>query len=86
MGKVYGITEVLINGKVIGTRWYGRHCYPLSGAARQGDNEIKIILTTTLYNYCRTREENPEIRRWLRTREPEPSGIIGPVRIYAADK
>lgn len=83
MGKVYGISKVSINGKTIGKKWYGKHRYFIGGIAREGINKLKITLTTTLYNYCRTQEENPEIRRWLRTKDPEPAGLIGPVRIYS---
>ena len=72
-----------INGKTIGKKWYGKHRYFIGGIAREGINKLKITLTTTLYNYCRTQEENPEIRRWLRTKDPEPAGLIGPVRIYS---
>jgi len=83
LGKVNGISEVSINGKLLGVGWYGRHRYSIGGIVGKGKNDIKVKLTTTLYNYCRTQKDNPEIRRWLRTQKPEPSGMVGPVRIYS---
>jgi hypothetical protein len=84
LGEVYGISELWLNGEKIGSRWYGKHQYPINGIARKGINELEIHLTTTLYNFCRTQEENPEIARWLKTREPEPSGLLGPVKLFEA--
>ena len=79
---VYYLTEVSVNGSNLGTRWYGQHRYAVNETLRQGSNEINVKLTTTLYNYCRTQGDNPDIRRWLKTREAEPSGLIDPVRFY----
>ncbi len=83
LGKVYGVSEVSLNGKVIGIQWYGTHRYSVSGTAGKGISELKVKVTTTLYNYCRTQEDNPEIRRWLKTKNAEPSGMTGPVRLYS---
>ncbi len=82
LGKVYGVSEVLVNGKILGTQWYGNHRYSIGGPAGKGIIELKVRVTTTLYNYCRTQEDNPEIGRWLRTKSAEPSGMTGPVRLY----
>ena len=82
LGNVYGITEVILNGHHLGTRWYGNHRYMLDNVVKNGYNKVEVKLTTTLYNYCRTQTENPNIKAWLRTTEPEPAGIIGPVKIY----
>jgi hypothetical protein len=81
LGKVYGVTEVYVNDNHLGIRWYGNHRYEVRDLLREGSNEIRVKLTTTLYNYCRTQSENPEIKRWLRTTDPEPSGLIGPVSL-----
>jgi len=86
LGKTYGVTEVTVNGQNLGSRWYGRHRYRLDHAAQPGYNKIEIKLTTTLYNYCRTRRDLPAIGVWLRASDPEPSGISGPVRIYSVDR
>lgn len=82
LGKVYGVSEVYINGHYAGTRWYGDRQFPLKEWVKKGRNELTIKVTTTLHNYCRTQVTNPEIKRWLRTKDAEPSGMPGPVKIY----
>ena len=82
LGKVYGVSEVYINGHYAGTKWYGDRQFPLKEWVKEGKNELTIKVTTTLYNYCRTQINNPEIKRWLRTKDAEPSGMLGPVKIY----
>jgi class 3 adenylate cyclase len=74
----------LLNGVPLGTRWYGRHRYDLRGAARPGRNALRIVFTSTLFNYCRTQGgANPDIKFWLRSgTDPVPSGILGPVRLF----
>ena len=81
LGKVTDITEVVVNGENVGTRWYGEPTYPLKGILRKGTNTIEITLTTTLFNYCRTLKDNPAVSRWITTDKPESSGLKGPVRI-----
>lgn len=70
------VTEVKINGKPAGIKWYGNHTYHVRPFLVEGNNEIEIKLTTTLANYCRTLRHNPTARAWAgRYRTPFPQGL-----------
>ncbi len=62
------VTEATLNGRPLGTRWYGRHRYDAAGALRQGENQLEVKAVTTLFNCLRKAGE-----------EAAPSGLIGPV-------
>jgi len=63
-----GITEVMLNGKRLGARWYGEHVYDIKGALVKGENELVIKYTTILINH-------------MAKAKVLPSGIVGPVCI-----
>jgi hypothetical protein len=70
------VTELMINGKSAGMRWYGIHCYDVSELLKEGTNTLEIKLTTTLANYCRSLSDNPTAERWAgRYESPFPSGL-----------
>jgi len=72
------VTELTINGKPVGMRWYGSHTYNISSFLKEGTNEIEVKLTTTLVNYCRSLSDNPTARAWAgRYRTPFSSGLEG---------
>ncbi len=82
LGKVHGISEVLLNGRPLGVRWYGRHVYDVGDALNSGTNELEIRVTTMLGNYCKSiRETNPVARRWAHWFPPIPAGLEGPVAL-----
>ena len=68
------ITEVHLNGRALGVRWYGRHVYALEGALREGSNELVVTVVTTLFNGVRKDTE-----------KAEPSGLIGAVTLRGAN-
>lgn len=71
------VTELLVNGKKAGMRWYGMHCYDLSSYLKDGSNKIEIVLTTTLANYCRSLKDNPAAQAWTRSyKSPFSSGLV----------
>jgi len=49
-----GVTELYVNGKKAGTRWYGQAIYPVADFLKEGENHIEIRYTTVLSNYCRS--------------------------------
>ena len=51
LGKVFGVSELLINGVNAGIKWYGRRIYRVTEFIRDGDNEIVIKIVTTMGNY-----------------------------------
>ena len=66
LGQCRDISEVKLNGKSLGMRWYGRHIYDTAGVLRKGKNTLEIKVTTSL--------SGPKAN-------PVPAGLIGPVRL-----
>jgi len=82
LGTVYGVSEVYLNGKPVGIRWYGQHVYDISGAVKPGENELMIKVTTVLHNYARTLDKKTGAGYWAsRNKDPVSAGLIGPVKI-----
>lgn len=82
LGKVYGISEVTVDGTNLGNRWYGRHLYQLpEHILNASPVEIEIKLTTTIGNYLKSQTNNPTAQSWLRRQDYQPTGIRGPVRV-----
>jgi hypothetical protein len=76
------VTEAILNGKHLGTRWYGRHLYRVKeGLLRQGENQLEILYTTTLANYANSLEDNLSARRWIDLDKPESMGLTGQVML-----
>ena len=85
LGKVYGVSEVIINGENAGTQWYGRRRYLIGKYIKNGNNLIEIKVTTTMGNYLKSLTDNKIAQYWTnegRTIQPLQSmGLIGPVTI-----
>jgi hypothetical protein len=86
LGKVFGVSELVINGQNLGAKWYGRREYPVGNLLKAGSNEIKIKIVTTMGNYLKSLTDNPVAQYWTnegRTIQPLQSmGLIGPVGLY----
>ena len=59
LGKVYGVSEVLVNGINCGVQWYGNRIYAIGNKLKIGANTIEIKITTTMGNYMKTLKKNP---------------------------
>ena len=81
LGDVQGITELSLNGELLGTRWYGAHIYDIKEAVKPGENQLSVKLTTITGNYLRTLKDNPVARRWVVYQPNYPMGILGPVKL-----
>ncbi len=81
LGDVQGISELTINGKHVGTKWYGAHIYDISKVLEIGENSLTIKLTTILGNYLKSLKDNPVAWEWTRRQDYYPMGILGPVSI-----
>jgi hypothetical protein len=81
LGEVVGVSELIINGKSLGIRWYGDHSYSLDGSLNAGKNELHIKVTTVLGNYLKSLEDNPVSKRWVRWQKYRSQGLTGPVRL-----
>jgi len=86
LGKVFGVSELLINGENAGTKWHGKRIYQIGKFLKRGNNKIEVHLTTTMGNYMKSLTDNPIAQFWTnegRTIQPlQPMGMLGPVSIY----
>ena len=82
LGIVAGISEVTVNGKVVGENWWGRHRYDLTDAVQKEQNSLEIKVTTLLLNYVKSLKENPTAQRWTKNQEPVAAGLLGPVSMF----
>jgi hypothetical protein len=86
LGKVYGLSEVKVNGKDCGVTWYGNRIYQLGEKLELGENELEIHVVTTMGNYMKTLTDNKVAQYWVnRPGRPQPiqsMGLAGPVRLY----
>ncbi len=83
LGTVASISEVTLNGKRLGVKWWGRHVYPIDEVMKPGENILEVRVTSVLYNYCHSLTDNRTASGWTNrnSREPAPVGLIGPVRL-----
>jgi hypothetical protein len=63
LGRVNGTSQLTVNGRDLGVVWYGKHDYNLSGFIKEGRNDIRIEITTTLANLLRSLQDNPTAQR-----------------------
>jgi hypothetical protein len=87
LGKVYGTSELKVNGRSCGVKWYGRRIFDISDYIRPGKNEIEIEVTTSMGNYMKSLTDNPIAQYWTNEKnkvQPLHSmGLIGPVTLYS---
>jgi len=81
LGTVHGVSSVRLNGKDLGTRWWGRHLYDAKGALATGRNVLEVEITTTLGNRMRSLKDNPVAKSWSWWFPPVPMGLVGPVQL-----
>jgi hypothetical protein len=83
IGKVFGISELEVNGRPLGFKWYGKHIYDLKEMLKPGENRIKIKVTTVLGNYVKSLKDNAVAQQWTSIK-PQPlysMGLVGPVNL-----
>ena len=81
LGDVQGVSELSLNGRLIGTRWYGAHTYNVKNALKVGENKLAIKLTSITGNYMKSLIDNPVAMEWVRRQNYYPMGMMGPVRM-----
>lgn len=83
LGKVEGVSEVILNGKSLGNRWYGNYVYAVKGIIKQEDNSLTIKLTTTLGNYMYSLADNKDSLKWIKGKKQPlyTMGVLGPVEL-----
>ncbi len=82
-----GITEVFINGKSAGIKWYGRPIFDITTLLKEGENAVEIHYTTVLANYCQSLKDNPTAQFWTKKYAAisTPTGMEGSVRLLQAN-
>jgi len=86
LGTVNGVSEVTLNGKPVGIRWYGQHLYDISNAVKLGENELVIKVTTVLHNHVRTFDKKTAAGFWAwRNKKAVSAGLLGPVQLMTAE-
>ncbi|UBM60744.1 hypothetical protein LAG90_08865 [Marinilongibacter aquaticus] len=81
LGDVQGISELSLNGKHLGTKWYGAQLFDIGEAIQAGENKLEIKLTTIIGNYVKSLKDNRVAQNWTHYQENYPMGILGPVRL-----
>lgn len=87
LGKVFGIAELIINGKNLGVKWYGRKAYQVDNVLKIGKNTIEVKVTTVMLNYMKSLTENTIAQYWAnnskRKEQPLQSmGMVGPINLF----
>ncbi|MDR1454639.1 MAG: hypothetical protein LBJ01_03210, partial [Tannerella sp.] len=82
LGKVYGVSEVTLNGEKLGCQWYGRHLYRIPEHLVNAESKtVQIKITTTLGNYFKSNPQNKVGHDWTRGQAWQPTGMLGPVKL-----
>ncbi|MBN1483019.1 hypothetical protein EH223_13875 [candidate division KSB1 bacterium] len=85
LGKVYDIAEVTLNDTPIGVRWWGEKQFAISDGILSGENRLEIKVTTTLFNFVQSLDDNAVVQYWLHRRKNKgllAAGLVGPVRVF----
>ena len=85
LGKVYGISQLFVNGEDCGVKWFGNRIYPIGDKLHTGSNEIEVRVVTVLGNYMHTLTDNETAQKFTAGRKEWPTlslGIVGPVTLY----
>ena len=64
LGVLHSVSELWVNGRSVGVRWFGNQIYDISHAVIEGQNELTLRLTTTLGNYVKTLKNNRTAMNW----------------------
>lgn len=86
LGKVYGISELRVNGRDCGVKWFGRRIFKIKDHLVSGTNLIEIKVTTTMGNYMKSLTDNPIAQYWTNEKNKiqplQSMGLLGPVTLY----
>lgn len=83
LGSINGSAVVSINGKNVGTYWYGKPIFEVSDALVAGSNTLTVEVSTVLANQLRAKNQNKPAaeRRWAWWYPPIRMGLEGPVTL-----
>lgn len=86
LGRVYGVSDVSLNGQALGRRWYGEHVFSTEGALGSGRNKLVVTVRTHLGNAMREKRGDPAAQRWAHWYPPIPTGLVGPVTLSTPEQ
>ena len=91
LGDAKNLAEVEVNGKSLGTVWHAPYRVDLTGALKPGANELSIKVTNAWVNRLigdqqpgATKYTFADVKPYRASSPLLPSGLLGPVRLYAA--
>jgi hypothetical protein len=83
LGKVYGVSELRINGELCGVKWFGRRIFDVGGYLKRGKNSIEIKVATSMGNYMKSLTGNRVAQYWTNEKNKvqplQSMGLVGPV-------
>ncbi|MDM8004293.1 MAG: glycosyl hydrolase [Bacteroidota bacterium] len=86
LGKVYGTSELKINGESCGVKWYGRRIFSIGKYLKTGMNSIEVTVATSMGNYMKSLTDNPIAQYWTnagtKNQPLQSMGMTGPVTCY----
>ena len=86
LGKVFGTSELRINGEICGVKWYGRRIFSIGKHLKRGTNLVEVIVTTSMGNYMKSLTDNPVAQYWTnagtKNQPLQSMGMTGPVSYY----
>ena len=86
LGKVFGTSELRINGVSCGVKWYGRRIFSIEKYLKPGINTVEVAVTTSMGNYMKSLTDNPVAQYWTnagtKNQPLQSMGMTGPVSCY----
>lgn len=86
LGKVFGTSELRINGENCGVKWYGRRIFSIEKYLKPGMNTVEVVVTTSMGNYMKSLTDNPVAQYWTnagtKNQPLQSMGMTGPVSYY----
>lgn len=86
LGKVYGTSELRVNGVSCGVKWYGRRIFNISNHLIPGENLLEVVVTTSMGNYMKSLTDNAVAQYWTnagnKNQPLQSMGMTGPVACY----
>jgi len=77
-----GLSDVKVNGKDAGVRWFGRHIYSLKNLLNNNINQLEINIVVTMGNYMKSLKDNEIAQGWVKDQSILSMGLIGPVMLF----
>ena len=81
LGQANGTVSLKLNGRPVGTSWYGHHRFAVGDFLLPGKNTLEATVTTVLANDIKAMSQQSSQRRWAWWYNEIPMGLEGPVKL-----